>query len=202
MTASPPDTQNSADKVDRALLQQIAQDSNVAAMNTLYNSYRAKLMPFMLRMSPDQGLVEEAYNDVMLIIWKKAGQFSGDSKASTWVFSIAYRQCLKLIKRQQLKKKVLNSFQIFKHIDAEIEEHTHMSDNPKADQLNQAVAQLPAKQRAVIELSYFQGRSIKEVSDIANCPENTVKTRLFHARQKIKSLMQTAVFEDTDYETP
>ncbi len=201
MTASPPDTQNSADKVDRALLQQIAQDGNVAAMNTLYNTYRSKLIPFMLRMSPDNGLVEEAYNDVMLIIWKKAGQFSGDSKASTWVFSIAYRQCLKLIKRQQLKQKVVKSFQIFKQIDAEIEEHTHMSDNPKADQLNKAVAQLSAKQRAVVELSYFQGRSIKEVSEIAGCPENTIKTRLFHARQKIKSLMQTPACEDTDYET-
>lgn len=200
MTQTPPHSSDNADKIDRALLQQIATDNNTAAMNTFFNSYKGKLIPFMQRMSPDVGLVEEAYNDVMMIVWNKAHQFNGQSKASTWVFSIAYRQCLKLVKRQQLKQKVLNGFQIFKQIDAEIQEQTLMSEDPKAEQLTKAIAKLPAKQRAVVELSYFQGHSIQEVSAIVQCPENTVKTRLFHARQKIKSLMDTALFEDNRYE--
>ena len=61
----------------------------------------------------------------------------------------------------------------------------------KTDLLNKAIKHLPAKQQMVIELSYFQEYSIQEIALIANCPVNTVKTRLHHARQKIRAFMDS-----------
>jgi RNA polymerase sigma-70 factor (ECF subfamily) len=172
---------------DKLLLKEIAIDRNIAAMETLYNEYRGRLVPFLKRMTQDHTLIEETYNDVMLTVWNKAGQFKGNSKVSSWIFSIAYRACLTLIKKQKIRQTVLNNFLFFK--TEETCESIESNTNEKTDLLNKVIKYLPAKQQMVIELSYFQECSIQEIALIANCPENTVKTRLHHARQKIRAFM-------------
>ena len=53
------------------------------------------------------------------------------------------------------------------------------------DWLNSALASLQPDHRAVIELTLYQGLAYQEIAIILDCPENTVKTRMFHARKKI-----------------
>ncbi len=175
------------DDIDKALLRQITEDRSTVAMQTLYDSYRSRLVPFLRRMTQDQALIEEAYNDVMLTLWNKSNQFKGNSKVSSWIFSIAYRVCLRMIKRQQFRQKVLDSFLFFKEDEEDKQEESN--ENEDVDLLNRAIKALPAKQRVVIELSYYQGYSTQEIGEIADCPTNTVKTRLHHARQKIRAFM-------------
>lgn len=169
-------------------LRQIAEDQNRVAMQSLYESYRSRLVPFLRRMTPDTGVIEEVYNDVMLTVWNKAAQFKGDSKVSSWIFSIAYRACLKLIKRQQLRSKILETLRL------ETPEAAAVEDNNDTDyrQLQQALKALPAKQRLVVELSYYQGYSVEDIAQIADCPANTVKTRLHHARNKMRQYLMTS----------
>jgi RNA polymerase sigma-70 factor (ECF subfamily) len=140
-------------------------------------------------MTPDYALVEETYNDVMLTVWNKADQFKGNSKVSSWIFSIAYRTCLALIKKQKFRQTIINNFLFFK--TEETSESIEQDTSDKTDLLNKAIKHLPAKQQMVIELSYFQEYSIEEIALIANCPVNTVKTRLHHARQKIRAVMDS-----------
>ncbi|MBO1255942.1 RNA polymerase sigma factor [Alteromonas sp. 5E99-2] len=169
-------------------LEQIAQSQDKRAMQSLYEAYRSRIIPFLLRMTKDQGMIEEIYNDVMMTVWKKAAQFKGDAKVSSWIFSIAYRACLKLLKKQKVRQVLFETFSKNIHEENELEEH--QSDH---SELEAAMKSLPAKQRLVIELSYFQGHSIEEISSIANCPVNTVKTRLHHARNKIREEMNQIV---------
>ena len=182
------------DDIDRALLRQIAEDRSTVAMQSLYDSYRSRLIPFLRRMTQDHTLIEETYNDVMLTLWNKSEQFKGNSKVSSWVFSIAYRVCLRLIKKQQFRQKVLDNFLFFKEEEEEQQQET--GNDEEVDLLNQAIKSLPAKQRVVIELSYFQGYSTQEIGEIADCPTNTVKTRLHHARQKIRAFIDAAKLDE------
>jgi len=55
--------------------------------------------------------------------------------------------------------------------------------------LDRALASLPAPQRAVIELAYFVGHSCEEIAAITTTPVNTIKTRLFHARERLRALL-------------
>ncbi len=57
------------------------------------------------------------------------------------------------------------------------------------DLLARALRQLSPEQRAVVELTYFHGYSYREISEIAGCPVNTVKTRMFHARAKLRTVL-------------
>ena len=65
----------------------------------------------------------------------------------------------------------------------------------RRDLVGQAIAQLSPEHRLVIELSYFQGNTYAEIAAIADCPENTVKTRVFYARRRLKEIM-AALGED------
>ncbi len=182
------------DDIDKALLRQITEDRSTVAMQSLYNSYRSRLVPFLRRMTADHTLIEETYNDVMLTLWNKSDQFKGNSKVSSWIFSIAYRICLKLIKKQQFRQKVLDNFLFFKEEEDSVESINNESN--EANLLKQAIHSLPAKQRIAVELSYFEGYSTQEIGDIANCPANTVKTRLHHARQKIKAYIDATKLDE------
>ena len=55
--------------------------------------------------------------------------------------------------------------------------------------LERALAQLPLEQRLVLELTYYLDHSCEEIADIMECPVNTVKTRMFHARRKLRVLL-------------
>lgn len=179
-----------ANAIDKALFQQIVENRSTAAMQRFYERYRSRLIPFLSRMTSDDALLEEVYNDVMLTVWNKADQFQGNSKVSSWVFSIAYRVCLKMLKKQKLRQRILDSFSLFREKEEEAESFED-ADNEEHDKLRGAINQLSAKHRMVVELSYFQGYSTQQIGEIANCPVNTVKTRLHHARQKIHAYMST-----------
>jgi len=55
--------------------------------------------------------------------------------------------------------------------------------------LSQALRSLSPEQRAVIELTYYEGYTYREIAAIVGCPIDTVKTRMFYARRRLKSLL-------------
>lgn len=181
--------EKSDDTVDVVLLRQIAQNRDKHAMQTLYKSYQNRILPFLKRMTDDFELIEEIYNDVMVSVWNNAHQFKGDSKVSSWIFSIAYRSCLRMLKKAQMRERLYDAFSLF--LLTANDDTDEPQEHPRSTEIEQAVKSLPAKQRLMVELSYFQGCSLQEISEIAKCPLNTVKTRLHHARNKIKLVLET-----------
>lgn len=177
------------DKRDRALLQRIAQDRDVQAMEALYIRFRPRLVPFLTRITRDEGLIEEAFNDVMSKVWDNAAQYKGQSKVSSWIFSIAYRICLRMVKKQQRRE----SFVSF--VGDALPDVASSEGDPGIQpdrELAQAVKRLSAKHRMVIELCYFEGYALEGIAEIIDCPVNTVKTRLHHARKKLEQYLSEA----------
>ncbi|MEM8548747.1 MAG: RNA polymerase sigma factor [Pseudomonadota bacterium] len=173
------------DLVDQALLRRIAERQDRDALQALYRRFQWRVSGFLRRMTSDPGLIEEAYNDVMLTVWNKAGQYRGESKASSWVFSIAYRVCLRMVKKQKFRAGILEMLGR--------ENKTPSIDQGDAvardDLIQSALNTLSAQHRLVVELSYFRDFSTEEIAEIVGCPRNTVKTRLFHARKAIKTFV-------------
>jgi len=171
---------------DQQLLDRIAGHQDKSALAELYNRYRHSLGSFLRRKIYQDKLVEEVYNDVMMTVWQKAGSFRGESKVSTWIFGVAYRICMSHSRKEM--KHTKNKTEIeFDTLEAKPEETYDSSTSDMIDQLRVATAKLSDNHREVIELSYFHGHSMTAISEIVGCPVNTVKTRLFHAREKLKS---------------
>lgn len=177
------------DRLDRQLLQRIAQARDAAALERLYGRYRERLPAFLRRLSRDPALIEEVYNDVMVKVWDKAHQFQGQSRVSSWIYSIAYRDCLRMVKKQRRRDLVVQL------VGQEVPEIDSASESDSVDLpvdralLQQALGKLPPKQRLVLELCYFEGHAIEDIARIVSAPANTVKTRLHHARNKVRAYL-------------
>lgn len=155
------------------------------AFEELYNLYHRRLARFLTRLTRRYDVAEEVINDTFWIVWKKAGDFRGDSQPSTWILGIAYRRARNAFRSSARAGSAEN-------LDALLEPPT--SDEPMRteelrDWLVQALGQLPVEQRLAVELCYELGYSCEEISSIMGCPVNTVKTRLFHARAKLQKLL-------------
>ncbi len=157
------------------------------AFRLLYLRYHARLYRFVVRLLHRPELAEEVVNDVMLTVWQKADSFRGDAAVSTWLFGIAYRRGLKTARRWPAP---VDETQRPESIDPAATPDNAADDSLRAAQLHRQLARLSAEHRAVVELTYFFGHSCAEVAAIVDCPVNTVKTRLFHARRRLQDWLE------------
>ncbi|HEY7642137.1 MAG TPA: sigma-70 family RNA polymerase sigma factor [Steroidobacteraceae bacterium] len=159
------------------LLRQVATGDR-AAFKELYLIYHRRLARFLMRMTSRHDLIEEVINDTLWTVWLKAGDFRGDSLVSTWIVGITYRRALKALRRHgTARPMVVEEVAVAPDVQAEDENRQW---------LGQALAELPLEQRMVMEFSYLMGHSCEEIAQIMQCPVNTVKTRMFHAREKLR----------------
>jgi RNA polymerase sigma-70 factor (ECF subfamily) len=178
----------SDDNADLALLARIGNgDRN--ALRDLYRTYYHPLLRFIYRITGRLDLAQEGVNDVMLVVWGSSRSFGGRSSVSTWIMGIAYRKGLKLLASSRRWTERFSGAPLEDVIERSDAAAEQRDDGDLRDLLDEALRHLSAEHRAVVELTYFYGCSYEEIAAIAACPVNTVKTRMFHARAKLKKLL-------------
>jgi RNA polymerase sigma-70 factor (ECF subfamily) len=155
------------------------------AFEELYGLYHRRLARFLTRLTRRYDIAEEVINDTFWIVWRKAGDFRGDSQPSTWILGIAYRRARNAFRTAARAGATEN----LDNLPPPLTVDEPMRTEELRDWLVQALVQLPAEQRLAVELCYELGYSCEEISSIMGCPVNTVKTRLFHARAKLQKLL-------------
>ncbi len=148
------------------------------AFAALFEDYHPRLFRFLFRLTRSHGETEELTNDVLLTVWNDARSFRGDARVSTWIFGIAYRKAL-----AHMRKRSLNTVAL-KDEHAVIDPAGRRFE--EADWVQKGVEALPPKQRLTILLVYFLGLSCDETAAVTGVPASTVKTRMFHARKKLR----------------
>jgi len=180
--------ENNANAAEVRLLQRIAENDS-DAFEALFDSYHPRLFRFLFRLTRSHGAAEELANDVLLTLWKDAGRFRGESKVSTWIFGIAYRQALTHLRKRKFK------LVPFVEEDAAVDEGGAQIE--REDWVRRGVEELPPKQKLTVLLVYFVGLSCQETAKVSGVPVSTVKTRMFHARRKMKQhLVASGVPQD------
>jgi RNA polymerase sigma-70 factor, ECF subfamily len=168
---------------ERELLKRIG-GRDRQALRELYELYYQRLVRFLRRRTRRQDLVDEVINDTFMVVWDKAAGFRGDSRVSTWIMGIANRRWLSLLRTEVRARE---------RLAPATSEEPYVRDSADqcdlAELLGRALASLPSDQRTVLELTYYVGHSCGEIAAIMDCPINTVKTRMFHARNKLRSLV-------------
>ena len=176
------DAGRSADSDETALIAGV-RARDMEAFEELYRRYHPRLSRFLTNLIQRQHLVEEALNDTMMVVWNRLDSFAGASKLSTWIFAIAYRTAMKAARRQDVP------------VESPAEDRRE-SDGPAPDEgigraqvqreLARAMGALSADHRSVVDLTYFHDMGYREIAEIMDCPVDTVKTRMFHARRHLK----------------
>ncbi len=179
-------TRGKEDEENLKLLQRVAVKDKVA-FESLYARFYPQLTRYLSRMMRRPDMVEEVVSDTLFVVWEKAGQFQGRSKVSTWITGIAYLKGIKALDKLKSMPEQ-HADQIHEHED--IEETRDLINRIGLEEwLTSGLDKISADQRSVVELTYFSGHSYQEIAEIMQCPVNTVKTRMFHARRRLAKLL-------------
>ena len=173
----------SGDELEAALLRRVA-DQHRPSFEELFGAYHSRIFKFVFRLTRSYGAADELANDVLLTVWKSAGKFRGESKVSTWIFGIAYRQSLRHLGKRKLETVTL--------LDHDVPGNDANRDFERQDWVQQGIQKLPPKQRLTVMLVYYLGLSCEETAAATDAPISTVKTRMFHARRKMRDYLETS----------
>ena len=183
MTAPISLLQQQREDSDRRLLAMVAARDR-EAFRELYIVYHRRLARFLVRLTRRYELAEEIINDTLWVVWRKAADFRGDSRVSTWIMGIAYRRALKTLRSRG------NQVRDTVPIENEpLVAPDELGEAEMGEWILLAMQQLPTEQRLAVEFAYGYGHSCEEIALIMDCPVNTVKTRLFHAREKLRAAL-------------
>ena len=186
-----------------ALLERIA-TKDKKAFETFYYLYAEGFGRFLMKMLKQQEWVDEAVNDVMLVVWQSADSFDPErSRLSTWLFGIAHKKGLKILERNgRYREESLEDYPGEADSDEDDAPELYQADMSQSSQpervvmgwelgdaMSWAFSKLSADHLAVIDLCFAEDCSYQEIADIVGCPINTVKTRLFHARKRLAELL-------------
>lgn len=178
-----PDNTSNSDQRDRELLAGVAEQDR-DALSELYRIYHPRLFKFIYRLTRTYDVADELVNDVMLTVWRSASSYRGAAKASTWIFGIAYRQSMRRLSKKSLA--------LVPDFDPDELSASAGSNIEREDWVQAGIDALPSAQQASVILVFYLGLSYEEAAAVADCPVNTIKTRMFHARRKLRDILESA----------
>ncbi len=171
---------------DEVLIAKIAKGDRLA-MEALFARYRIPVFRFVKRMVRNETTAEDLNSDVFLDVWRQAGTFEGRSAVSTWIFAIARFKALNALQRRLTEE--LDEAKADTIADDADDPEIALAKKDKAAVLRQCLLKLTAEHREIVNLVYYQHKSVEEVAGIVGIPEATVKTRMFYARKKLSELL-------------
>ena len=159
-----------------------------AAFERLFHAYEHRLYRYVLGLVRDPRTAEEVTGDVLLEVWKSARRFRGQSKVSTWIFGIAHHKAIDALRR--FVPQHIEIGELTQQPDAgRGPEETALASSDRRT-ISTALDQLTPEHRAVLELTFLNGYSQAEIAAIVHCPINTVKTRVFYAKQQLRRILE------------
>jgi RNA polymerase sigma-70 factor (ECF subfamily) len=177
---------------DDALVRLISNTSE-GALGELYERYNRLVHSLALHVIGDQATAEEITLDVFMRVWERAGTYRSErAKVSTWLSSITRSRSIDELRRRGARPEQHSVSW------AEVTPAVHPSTaGPEPviegawvqEQVRAAVAGLPAEQRQILALAYFQGLTQREIADQLNQPLGTVKTRIRLAMSKLRQTL-------------
>ena len=188
------------DESDEALMLRY-QKGEIRAFETLLTRHRRPVYSFLLRYVGIAAVAEELLQEVFLRVVKNVETYQRQAKFTTWLYTIARNLCVDQSRRQKHRK----AASLDEHFDGEDGDGGSLLDvvadrgagtDRKAisgelrGKLESAIAGLSEDQREVFLLRELHDMPFKEIAEVVGCPENTVKSRMRYALEKLKEQLE------------
>ena len=176
------------------LLERVAQQDQ-AAFRRLYELSSRSVFAFVMHRLHDAETASEIVSDTLWEVWRKPKAFRGDSRFSTWLLGIARHKTI-----DRLRARATEHEDIEEHADMPdehaIDGFVALARRQRHDGVVRCMAGLNDVQRECLHLAFFEDLSLSDIASVQAVPEGTVKTRLFHARSKIKRCLQALLHRE------
>jgi RNA polymerase sigma-70 factor (ECF subfamily) len=185
-TAAPASPDVATPVSDEKLIKQIAH-GNKLAMRALFARHRVRVYRFVLRILRDSALAEDVVSEAFIDAWQHADRFQGRSSVSTWLLGIARHKALSACQRRPGES--LDCETALNAVDPADNPEVELGRKDAASIIRRCLSALSPDHAEIIDLVYYQEKSIKEIADILGIPDSTVKTRMFYARKRLAALV-------------
>ena len=163
---------------DRRIIERVL-EGDTEAFNLLVRRWEKPIYNFILRMIGDRDEAMDLCQDSFMKAYRELDSLKDKDRFSAWLYRIAHNSCFSRLRRDQGKTFV------------ELMPDAHSASNPVEIQLavEKALQQLPEDQREVVVLKVYQRLKFEEIAAIQDAPVSTVKSRLYMAFEKLKSIL-------------
>ena len=159
-----------------------------AVFAALFKDYLPRFVPYATGLlAGDKEAAEDVVHDAFMAIWQQAGHFSGKGSAEGWMRRIVRNKAIDWCRKQREVPMTMELQTQHAEQAGDLNPLEAAVQSDAAKHLRDALTILSVDQREAIWLCYFEERSVAEISEFTQCPENTVKTRLFHARKILRN---------------
>jgi len=189
-----PDKRRTNAAIDAALIRRIA-GGEEPALAELYDRYAGLLLALARRILGQQSDAEDVLQEVFLQVWHQAVRYdTRRSAVSTWLVLITRSRSIdRLRSRQVMDRTLINVQQENRGRNTSPEGIRSVLWEQRRRRLNAALAELPAEQRNVLELAFFQGMTQSEIANGTGIPLGTVKTRTLLAMKKLRRTLKEEI---------
>src|ERR1700759_4918211 len=163
-----------------------------AAYADLVKRHQRFVFTLAMRFSKNREDAEEIAQDCFIKAYRSLSNFQRQSKFSTWLYSIVYTTAMTFLRKKRVDTDSIDD----ENVHVQLEDcSSGFEKNPAEDRsrsyyLNQAIAQLLPDDATIITLFYMGEQSLEEIGRALNMEPNTVKVKLFRARQRLKEKLE------------
>ena len=178
-------------------LMMLVKAGDLTAFQTLFDKYKSRVLNFCYRFCGHQGVSEELAQEVFLRVYKAAPRYRPKGRFTTWLFKIAANICLNEVRKREYRKRIESLDHMMDHVDDKKNHAFADGKTPLSDELiearekelyiQEALSNLPDKQRAALLLRLEGGFAYKEIARQIKCSESQVKILIYRGRQRLKS---------------
>jgi len=168
------------------------------AYKVLVERYQSYIFTLAYRLMQSREDAEEVAQDVFVKAYRSLADFKGGSKFRTWIYTIAHNTAITYLRKKKQKILAIDDESAFMQLENQESDFkaNQVEDKSRKDMVNRAIDMLPPDDAQIITLFYKGDQSLDEIASIIGIETNTVKVRLFRARQKLKEKMEKFFSEE------
>ena len=176
---------------DKDIISAVLQ-GNKQAYAELVNRYQNFVFTICLRYTSSREDAEEIAQDIFVKAYRCLSDFRGDSKFSTWLYTIVNTSCITFLRKKRLQTHSLDDEKVFAvadNIDGGMRAN-QVEQKSRIAMVNQAIQLLSPDDAKIITLFYKGEQSLEEIGEIMGIEPNTIKVKLHRARVRLKEKME------------
>jgi RNA polymerase sigma factor (sigma-70 family) len=169
-----------------ALVERVRDHQDRAAFAVLFGHFAPRIKAFLMKSGASASVAEECAQDVMATLWQKAHLFDPSrATVATWVFTIARNRRIDVLRKARRPEPEDLTW----GPEPEPDQEDALTLQQETERLGAALAQLPEKQRALIERAYYGDLSHSEIAAETGLPLGTIKSRIRLALERLRHQM-------------
>ena len=184
-------------RVDSELMRRVA-NGHREDFEALVRNYADDLLTFLVRVLSDYHQAEEVFQEVFLSVWTKRATYEYPRPVKPWLYRIAHNQCRAHFRRSRLPTDGDADVQ---QLQADHDTAAKVIEQEDAGAIEQAIRQLPERQRTVITLRVSSNMSYREIAESIGLSEPTVRSHMHHALRTLRNQMAKSQVRNWKSET-